>query len=123
MTRTAFDVVSVGRLWGMFSAKDAMFIFNWIGLGMAGAAFGVAYLAGLALSRTNEPELMVIGGFLSVVIDGIYRAKRGTKPMNARPARRWIHPKEGGQLFFAPLWALGLVWIALGTYRLLSGSN
>ena len=92
-----------------------MIIFNFIGLAMVGACFAIAYVFGWVTSSTGEDVLMVIAGPLLFICDMLYRRKRtvGTE------GQWWYHHRRGGQLFFIPIWVFGLLWMLLGTFRLL----
>jgi hypothetical protein len=94
-------------------------IFNFIGLGMAGAGFLIAYGVGLLLGNYTESVLMMIAGPLLFVGDILYRRRSEA----AQPTRWWYHPRTGGQLFFAPIWAFGLLWMMIGTIRWLASAT
>ena len=83
---------------------------------MVVVCLSVAYVVGLVIGTTAENLLMLMGGPLLVACDLLYRGKRAG---SSSGHKRWYHPRLGGQLFFIPVWILGLFWGLLGTYRLL----
>jgi hypothetical protein len=91
-------------------------IFNLIGFGMLAACFVIAYVVGLLIGNTAEDVLMIISGLLLFICDVVFRRRH---MIAAEGARCWYHPRRGGQLFFIPVWAFGLFWMLLGTFRLL----
>jgi hypothetical protein len=95
-----------------------MIIFNFVGLAMLGVCFAIAYGIGTLISMTAESVLLVISGPLLFISDMVYRRRRATVADSW-----WYHHKLGGQLFFIPIWALGLFWMLLGTYTLLFPPN
>jgi hypothetical protein len=96
-----------------------LIIFNLVGLAMVGIGLGAAFLVGFLAGTTNEDALMLVLGPVVFVCDVVYRLKH-RRPTDAS---QWLyHPRRGGQLFFCPLWALGLFWMLLGTYRLVQSA-
>jgi hypothetical protein len=87
-------------------------IFNFVGLGMLAACFGFAFGVGWLFGITDEAPLMLIAGPLVFFCDLLYRGK------HAQNEGWWYRPRSGGQLFFVPLWAFGIIWMILGTFRL-----
>jgi hypothetical protein len=73
------------------------------------AAFGVGYLVG----TSEEGSLMILAGPLCTVMDSSFRMRKAE--------RRWFHPDAGGNLFFIPIWLLGIVWLALGIVDTIRG--
>ncbi len=90
-----------------------MLIVNVAGIVIVAIGFVAAYLIGLPLGATSEAPLMAIGGPLMFIGDLLYRQRR------RQGAQWWYSPRAGGHLFFIPVWCLGLVWMALGTMRVL----
>lgn len=58
---------------------------------------------------------MIIAGPVVALADLLYRAKRGE--------RRWLHPHSGGNLFFVPVWVLGVLWFVLGIVYTVQGRS
>jgi hypothetical protein len=105
-------------------------IFNLPGLAMIAAGMVVAFTWGHLKHVTAEPLLMIILGMVAGTLDLAYRYHRA----QAEAARRasvwervramgfdWIRPSTGGSLFYAPVWWLGVLWIALGAARMARG--
>jgi hypothetical protein len=101
----------------------SILIFNLVGVVMLGACFAAAYAVGVLVGTTAEDVLMAVAGPLLFGCDLLYRRNRKAGPAPSAiektdGARRWYHPRYGGHLLFIPIWALGLFWMLLGTFRL-----
>ena len=100
-----------------------MLIFNFVGLAMLVACYTIAGITGWLIGHTNGDMLIVIAGPLLFICDLLYRRRYKVGPSwsvaaQAEPAW-WYNHRAGGQLIFIPIWACGLLWILLGTFRLL----
>jgi hypothetical protein len=79
---------------------------NVLGFAMFVAAGLVAGAGGLLLKLPDAPVMIAVGISL-IVMDMIIR-------LRSRPQKGWLMAKDqGGYLFFIPVWALGIVVIAI----------
>jgi hypothetical protein len=79
---------------------------NLPGMVICGLAFGMAFGIGYLVGTSDEGPLMIIAGPLCTAMDTFVRLRKA--------GRRWFHPEAGGNLFFIPIWLLGIVWLVLG---------
>lgn len=84
--------------------------------------------AGRLFGFSAEPPLMIVLGLAVLVMDVAYRLhlSRESAPRRVSLQARarsmgldWVRPNRGGSLFFIPIWALGVLWLVLGAYRML----
>jgi len=90
-------------------------IINWIGFVICAVGFGIAFVIGYVAGNSDEGFLMVIAGPIVAVLDIAYRffSEKG----------HWLHPDQGGSIFFVPAWCLGTVWLILGIIYMTRGSS
>jgi hypothetical protein len=88
-------------------------VFNLIGAGilLLGIIIGssVAYLFGDKSGAT----LSVVEGLIAMVLDVLYRRKRGGS---------LFHPRWGGHVFFIPVWIIGLGCLGMGGFCFMSSN-
>ena len=84
---------------------------NLTGVIILAIGFGTAFMVGSVAGFNDEGRLMIVAGVLVSLIDFTMRATRDDGHM--------FHPAKGGSLFFIPVWLLGVLWVALGTYDVL----
>jgi hypothetical protein len=86
---------------------------NLPGIVICGLAFGIAFGVGYFIGTSEEGPLMIIAGPLCAAMDASLRLRKGE--------RRMFHPHAGGNLFFIPIWLLGIVWFVLGVLYTFGG--
>ena len=91
-----------------------MLIFNWNGIGMFAAGFGIALAIGYLFGISSEGALMVIGSPIIIILDLAYRFKFGNG--------QWLRSDKGGSLFFIPAWCCGVIWFILGIIYMMKGN-
>lgn len=91
-----------------------MLIINGIGFAICAVGFGVSFaVCHFIFHSTSEGLFMVIAGPIVSALDVIYRMKTQRD--------KWSLAEGGGQLFWIPVWAFGLIWVAVGIFYLLGG--
>jgi hypothetical protein len=90
-------------------------IFNWLGLAFLGIGFAVAMSIRAAAGIESEGGTMLILGPVVLVTDLAYRL--------LRKDGHWFSSRQGGQLFFLPLWMFGVLWTILGAVYLYRGES
>ena len=86
---------------------------NVIGLAILAFGFGAAFAVGWLGGFDDEGRLMMIAGPLISLLDFTYRVTRDDCHL--------LRPSSGGMLFYIPLWLVGALWLALGTYYVVAG--
>ena len=82
-----------------------MFVFNLLRLVMLGVGGIVGYLTYLVLGNGYEVYGFIVAWVVATLADLAYRSK----DRNNEEHLRFFWPNEGGQLFFFPLWILGIL--------------
>ncbi|WP_115227075.1 hypothetical protein [Iodobacter fluviatilis] len=96
-----------------------MILINFIGIALLLVGLGIPAMASSALHLSHEASL-VVTGVLLVAMDVTWRLiQRGENSWRAALAL----PKQGGSIFFLPVWLWGGWWIGLGMYRLVFASQ
>jgi len=78
-----------------------MLFFNIPGILMMGASFLLTELIFNVLNFSEDTNKMLIAAPLMILADGLYRWKS--------EFGHWVLPNGGGNLFFIPIWFIGLV--------------
>jgi hypothetical protein len=86
---------------------------NVTGIIILAIGFGIAFAVGFLGGFNDEGRLMIIAGVLVSLIDFTMRVTRQDGHL--------FYPSRGGALFFIPVWIFGMLWVAFGTYDVMTG--
>lgn len=89
-------------------------IFNFVGLLMLCAGFGLPIAIGSVLKVGSENSFQIAAGILLVAMDLAWRRFRNAE-LDLEDVI--VDSKRGGHLFFLPIWICGILWLVLGVYQ------